>query len=85
MIRSLEVRTPLEGLDARLAGEPLSEWASWLIDLAAGGLKRYEAGAEHLLVPVAAALERGESPGDMLRRAWREGGTSAILAAGRIA
>ena len=84
LIRALEMRAPLEGLNASLAGEPLSQWAIWLLEIARGGLRRYEAGAEHLLDPVAEALKRGESPGDLLRSAWREGGTPALLAAARI-
>ena len=67
------------------AGEPLFEWARWLVKLARDGLSRREPSAVALLDPLDMALAKGSVPADALTVAWRREGLTGFLQASRIA
>ncbi len=74
---------PVAGLAAELAGRPLRAWGAQIVELARGGLSRWEPEAVPLLAPIAADVEAGTCPADRVRAIFT-GDVSALLAATRI-
>ncbi len=63
-------RAARDGLEAR-AGHSFAHWSERLVDLARGGLERWEPGALALLDPVERQVTSGHSPARALLDAWR--------------
>ena len=64
-----------EGLGGRVAGRAMLAWARELLEIADGGLSRMSQQTGHdersFLEPIAALLERGQSPGERILEQWR--------------
>jgi glutamate--cysteine ligase len=68
------------GLEGRIGGRRLSEWAADLLDLAQAGLAALDPGDLPLLAPLRDQIATGESPGRTLLRALGDHPTPAALA-----
>lgn len=70
-------RVALDGLEARVAGEPILERARALVEISAGGLERLvatglaEEAEDVFLAPLRAIVQDGRSPGREMLDLWR--------------
>lgn len=68
-----------DGLQGRIGGRLLADWAAELVDLADQALERCAPADRPWLAPLRAQVDRGESPARTFLRAWRQDPTMATL------
>ena len=61
-----------EGLQAKVGGRRLSDWAQDLVDISARGLSRSRPTERAMLEPIEALVAHGHSPGEAVLRIWNE-------------
>ncbi|MFT5584732.1 MAG: hypothetical protein ACI9VR_002317, partial [Cognaticolwellia sp.] len=60
------------GLQAKVGGRLLADWAQDLVDISARGLSRSRPTERAMLDPIEALVAHGHSPGEAVLRIWNE-------------
>ena len=61
---------PKHGLDIKIKGHNLSDYAREILDISYNSLKTYGLGEEKLLEPLKGLVDRGATPADIVIEKW---------------